>query len=278
MVSDHAIPFASVLTFFLSRKVISIFLVGLIVPSNDPNLLASTGDAAQSPFVIAANRAGIKVVASIINAVVLTSAWSAGNSGVLGASRTLYGLAREGHAPRIFLRVSRWGIPYVTILFFSLFITLGYMSLGKTASVVFGWFQDLISAAAFINWIIICMVYLRFYYGMKKQGISRDELPWKGPFQPYGAWIGLCSFAFILLTAGYATFIHGQWDTETFFSCYFNIPLILILYFGFKFTKKTKLVPLEEMPIRNFIQIYQENPEPPEKPVTGWKRLNILWS
>lgn len=61
--------------------VLSIFMVGLIVPSNDPNLLQSTGNAAQSPFVIAAKRAGIKVVPSIINAVVLTSAWSAGNSG-----------------------------------------------------------------------------------------------------------------------------------------------------------------------------------------------------
>jgi amino acid transporter len=57
-------------------------MVGLIVPSNDKDLLRSTGTAAQSPFVIASTRAGIKVVPSIINAVVLSSAWSAGNSGV----------------------------------------------------------------------------------------------------------------------------------------------------------------------------------------------------
>lgn len=61
--------------------VLSIFMVGMIVPSNDPELLRSTGTAAQSPFVIAANNAGIKVVPSIINAIVLTSAWSAGNAG-----------------------------------------------------------------------------------------------------------------------------------------------------------------------------------------------------
>jgi amino acid transporter len=61
---------------------LSIFMVGLIVPSNDPDLLRSMGTAAQSPFVIAAMRAGIKVIPSIINAIVLTSAWSAGNSGM----------------------------------------------------------------------------------------------------------------------------------------------------------------------------------------------------
>jgi amino acid transporter len=56
-------------------------MVELLVPSSDPNLLRSTGTAAQSPFVIAAKLAGIKAVPSIINFVVLTSAWSAGNSG-----------------------------------------------------------------------------------------------------------------------------------------------------------------------------------------------------
>jgi amino acid transporter len=56
-------------------------MVGMIVPSNDPELLNTTGTAAQSPFVIAANNAGIKIVPSVINAIVLTSAWSAGNTG-----------------------------------------------------------------------------------------------------------------------------------------------------------------------------------------------------
>lgn len=56
----------------------------------------------------------------------------------------------------------------------------------------------------------ICTVYLRFYYAMKKQGVSRDELPWKGPLQPYAAWTSLISITILLLTGGYTTFIHGQ--------------------------------------------------------------------
>ncbi len=229
-----------------------------VVPSNEPNLLHSTGNAAQSPFVIAAKRAGIKVVPSIINFVVLTSAWSAGNSILLGSSRTLYGksqllgglsplsgcfryrlcgsfqrllnvlllkitarsmltprsweigMAREGHAPKIFLRTSRMGIPYVAVTFISLFIALGYMTLSDGASVVFGWLQDLVSVAALIGWMVICTVYLRFYYGCKVQGIDRSELPWKAPFQPYAAWLSLVSFALLLLTGGYTIFIRRK--------------------------------------------------------------------
>ena len=70
---------------------ITIFIVTLIVPSNSKDLLRATGNAAQSPFVIAATLAGIKVVPHIMNAVVLTSAWSALNSGMLVSSFIVLG-------------------------------------------------------------------------------------------------------------------------------------------------------------------------------------------
>ncbi|KAL2071647.1 hypothetical protein VTL71DRAFT_12882 [Oculimacula yallundae] len=257
--------------------VLSIFMVGLLVPSDDENLLRSTGNAAQSPFVIAATRSGIKIVPSIINAVVLTSAWSAGNTVLLTGSRTLYGMAREGKAPKFFLRTNRMGIPYVAVGSISVFMCLGFMTLSSGASVAFGWLQDLVSVAALVGWMTICTVYLRFYYGCKKQGISRDLLPWKAPFQPYAAWFSLISFIILLLTGGYITFIHGHWNTETFVSAYINIPIYLTLYFGYKFVKKTSIIPLSEIPIQHYLDIANANPEPPAKPKTGIHRFNILW-
>nr|OQO23832.1 hypothetical protein B0A51_09776 [Rachicladosporium sp. CCFEE 5018] len=276
----RAIPMAAKRIFVrvLLFYVLSIFFVGMLVPSNDKNLLQSTGTAAQSPFVIAATGAGVKVVPQIINAVVLTSAWSAGNSGLLNGSRILYGLAREGRAPKIFKRVNRFGIPWVAVASLSLFVCLGFMSLSSGASTVFSWLQDLVSVAALVNWTIICIVYLRFFYAMKKQGIPRERLPWKAPLQPYAAWIGVFSFIILLLTGGYTTFIHGHWDNETFVSSYFNIPLIFLLYFIYKFAAKTKMVSLTDSPIMEFILIAERNPEPPAKPKKGLRKLNILWS
>ncbi|EMC91161.1 hypothetical protein BAUCODRAFT_316905 [Baudoinia panamericana UAMH 10762] len=256
--------------------VISIFFVGMLVPSNDPDLLSGSGTA-HSPFVLAASRAGVKVVPSIINAVVLTSAWSAGNSGMLLGSRTLFGLAREGRAPKIFARVSRFGIPYVAVIWFSLFICLGYMTLSNGAATVFGWLQDLVAVAGMINWTIICLVYLRFYYAMKKQGIPRSRLPWKAPFQPYIAWLGVIAFPLLVLTGGYTTFIHNHWDNETFVSSYIDIPIVLLLYFGYKVVTKSKIVPLAEVPIMKYIEIAEQNPEPLEPPKKKWKMFNLLW-
>lgn len=57
----------------------SAFLIGLLVSPTDPSLdLRST--AAKSPFVIAIKNAGIPALPGIINAVLLSSAWSAGNA------------------------------------------------------------------------------------------------------------------------------------------------------------------------------------------------------
>ncbi|OAA55006.1 Amino acid/polyamine transporter I [Niveomyces insectorum RCEF 264] len=275
-----SIPMAARRVFWriLIFYVVSIFFVGLLVPSSDPKLLKSTGNAAQSPFVLAATRAGIRAVPSIINAVVLTSAWSAGNSSLLWGSRILYGMALEGRAPRVLTRVNRFGVPYLTVLFYGAFMGLAYMSLSSTAVTVFAWLKDLVAVATLVNWMVMTAVYLRFYYGMQKQGIARDELPWTAPLQPYLAWSAMAMFVLLLLTGGFAVFLHGRWSDETFVSSYVNIPIFALLYAGYKVIKRSKVIPLEDIPIRHFLQIYQNEPRVPVKPVMGWRRLNILWS
>ncbi|KAK4497939.1 hypothetical protein PRZ48_010595 [Zasmidium cellare] len=277
----QAIPQAAKRIFWrvLIFYMLTIFMVGLVVPSNDPQLLRSTGTAAQSPFVIAANNAKIKVVPSIINAIVLTSAWSAGNSNMLTGSRVLFGMANAGQAPKFFTRLNRMGIPYVCVGLLGIFIALGYMSLEDTASEVFTWLQDLVAISTLTDWTIVLITYLRFYYGCKAQGIDRKkELPWAAPFQPWFSWISLVLFLLLLLTSGYTTFIHGHWSTETFISSYFNIPFVLILYFGYKLWKGTRIIPLREIPIRGFIDVANANPEPRIPKKTGLRRLNVLWS
>lgn len=85
--------------------------VGVLVPYNDTALLMAlaTGapGAASSPWVIAIKRAGIPVLPSIINAVILSSACSAGNAFLYNGSRYLMSLAQLGLAPRVFMRCSK---------------------------------------------------------------------------------------------------------------------------------------------------------------------------
>lgn len=59
----RSIPKALKKTFFrvVVFYVLSIFVISLLVPANDPRLSRSTGTAAQSPFVIALERTGSRV-------------------------------------------------------------------------------------------------------------------------------------------------------------------------------------------------------------------------
>ncbi|BAS14813.1 proline-specific permease ProY [Arthrobacter sp. Hiyo8] len=54
--------------------------------------------------------------AHILNAVVITSALSAINSDIFGAGRILFGLSQQGHAPKSFGRISRHGVPWMTVV------------------------------------------------------------------------------------------------------------------------------------------------------------------
>ena len=199
-------------------------------------------------------------------------------------------MAVHGHAPAVFKRLNRFSVPYVAISFIGSFMCLGYMSLSNSATMVFGWLRDIVAISTLVDWGIVCIVYLRFYYGCKKQGVDRyRELPWAAPFQPYFTWASLTLFILLLLTGGFSTFIHGHWDTQTFISAYINIPIVLALYFGYKLWKKTRIIALENIPIVGLIQFYlcykEDEPEPQPKKglretqhslVVGSVRTNIF--
>ncbi|KAJ6002219.1 hypothetical protein N7499_001916 [Penicillium canescens] len=239
--------------------VLSIFIVGLIVPYNDSKLVISTGTASQSPFVLAFQRSGVKVVPHIINAVVCTSAISSSSSCIFIASRTLYGLSQDGHAPKFFQRCNRFGTPYFAVGLTVLLLPLMYMSEGSNSSTVFNWFVNITTVAGLIGWIVIEATYLRFYASLKKQGYSREELPYKTPFQPYTAWITGFMVVMIVLTSGYDVFCEGRWNTSTFLTSYLNIAIFAALYVFFKIFLKSKIIPLEEVDIKSeFDKIQKE--------------------
>jgi amino acid transporter len=154
------------------------------------------------------------------------------------------------------------------------------MSLSRSATIVFQWLRDIVAVATLVDWLIVCIVYLRFYYGCKKQSVDRHkELPWAAPFQPYFTWASLTLFTLLLITSGFSTFISGHWDTEVFVSSYINIPIVLGLYFGYKFWRKTRIIALENIPLVGLIQFYlsHEEAEPEPQPRKGFARFNILW-
>ena len=232
--------------------VLALFLVGLCVSSQDPLLLnaidASAPGAAQSPFVIAIRNAGIKTLPSIINAVVLSSAWSAGNSFFYASTRVLYAAALDGKAPAI-LKWERFGVPYGCVAATTALGCLVYLNVNNRAAEVFFWISNLSAVSTLIVWASVCYTYLRFYYGLRYNGIDRDTLPYKAPMQPFLAYFSICFCLLIAFFNGFDAFFPGKLSAKTLVPPYIDIPIFLTLFLGYKFVKRTKFVKLSEMDI-----------------------------
>lgn len=76
--------------------IVNLFLIGLIVPENSDLYSGEGSTSRHSPFVIAIQLAGIKVLPSIFNAVILISVMSVANSCTFGSTRTMQALAANG--------------------------------------------------------------------------------------------------------------------------------------------------------------------------------------
>ncbi|EMD38505.1 hypothetical protein CERSUDRAFT_113683 [Gelatoporia subvermispora B] len=225
-----------------------VFIIGLLVPSTNQALFVankSKAGAAASPFVVATTLVGIKVLNHIINACILVFVLSAANSDLYIGSRTLYGLAVQGQAPRIFARVNRMGVPYPALILCTSFCALVFLNLSAGSSTVFGWFVNLVSTFGAITWMCICYTHIRFMNAVKTQGLSRDSLPYKAPLQPFGSWFALISTAIITLFKGFDTFI--PFTKDTFVTSYIALPAFVLFWGGYKLYYRSRVIPLDDV-------------------------------
>ncbi|KAI9567928.1 amino acid permease [Boletus coccyginus] len=232
-----------VLVFYIG----GVFVIGLLVPSSDPLLDLNSNNASASPFVIAFNEAGIRALPSIINAAILTSAWSASSSDIYLASRSLYGLAVSGSAPKIFSRTTGSGLPYVAVGVCSCSAFLAYMTLGSSSGIVFTWLANFAATSGLVAWLGIGVTYLRFYEGMKAQGIDRKTLPFAPRMQPFAGWWCVCGSGFALLFSAWEVFLRGNWSTATFVTDYFPIIFFPVLYVSAKLVMRVPTVRADDM-------------------------------
>ncbi|KAF2739881.1 hypothetical protein EJ04DRAFT_456393 [Polyplosphaeria fusca] len=259
--------------------------VGINVPYDDEELslafsMGSPG-AAASPYVVAMNRLGIKILPHIVNALVLASAFSAGNSYVYCASRSLFGMALEGKAPRIFTRCTGNGVPIYCVGFVLCIALLAFLQVGASSAVVLSWFVNLVTASQLINFSVMTITFIRFYKACKIQGLNRDHLPYKGWLQPYAAYYGLIGTTIMALVGGYNVFLIGNWSVADFLFSYMVVFLFPVVYLGWKLIKRTKIVRLDQMDLygnMEEIEVYENNyvPMPDKNRFDKW--LNKIFS
>ncbi|KAF5386794.1 hypothetical protein D9615_001606 [Tricholomella constricta] len=224
--------------------VIGSLCIGIVVPYSDPDLLSALSNArpgaGSSPYVIAMEKLQIKVLPHIVNALILTAVFSAGNSYVYCASRTLLGLALEGKAPKFLTRCTAHGVPIYCVGVTLAIALSSFLQVSNNAAVVLQWFVNLVTASQLINYAIISFTYIRFYEALKAQGISRGSLPHKGSWQPFCGYYGLIGTLTMAFVGGYTVFLPGRWDVPNFLFSYAMIGIVPTLFLFWKFMHKTE--------------------------------------
>jgi amino acid transporter len=207
-----------ILTDLLQFYMVSLTIVGCLVPYTDPDLLNGTGssDANASPFVIAVKNAGIGGIPSVMNVVIMFAVLSVGNSSIYGSSRTLAALADRGQAPKILGYIDRNGRPLVSILFSSAFGFICYIVAAgsNTRTQAFNWMIAISGLAAIFTWASICMCHIRFRAAWKLRGHTLDELAFRSQAGVIGSWIGFI-FNCLILVAQFWTgmqILHQQYN------------------------------------------------------------------
>lgn len=175
--------------------VLSIGIMLCLFPWNE---IGSEG----SPFVQVFAGLGIPAAEHIINAVVLTAALSAMNSIFYAATRTMYGLAEQHHAPAAFAHVSRNGVPVwpVTVVAGCLVVGLG----------LYFWIPDqlflvvasIATFATVYTWATILLAHHRMRRELRSAGRSPGTFAL--PFWPVLSYLGLAFMAFIVVILGFS--------------------------------------------------------------------------
>lgn len=199
-----------------------------------------------SPFVVAAQEAGVDKLADAVNGLLLVFTISAANSDIYLASRTVWALGKDGQAPHIMGRTNARGVPIPAVALSSLFIALGFMNATKSSKTVFGYFVSLVTLFGALNWVSILVSYLAMIKAMKVQGVAREVMPYRNILLPWGAYLALFLTALVIIFNGYAAFI-PHFQVDKFLTSYIGIPVYIINVLWWKFFKKTKRVKPEEV-------------------------------
>ncbi|HEY9576534.1 MAG TPA: amino acid permease [Pseudobacillus sp.] len=224
--------------------VLAIVIISFLIPYTNESLQDSTVMA--SPFTLVFEKAGLAFAASAMNAVILTSVLSAGNGCLYVTSRIMYAMAQDGQAPQFLAKVNKRGVPVRALVATAIIGMLAFLASIFGDGAVYVWLMNSVGITTFIFWLGIAVSHYRFRKAYVAQGYSLEDLPYRAKWFPYGPLFAIALCLFILLGQNLEGFITGNINLASVLAAYIGLPIFLGLWLGYKFIKKTKVIPLEE--------------------------------
>ncbi|EYD36014.1 lysine-specific permease [Acinetobacter baumannii 25493_8] len=232
--------------------ILCIFIIGTLIAYDDPNLLqaAATENIALSPFTLLYEKVGFSFAASLMNAVILTAILSAGNSGMYSSTRMLFDMAQQGRAPKWFAKLDNRGVPMNALYATTFIAAFCFLTTFIGEKQVFNWLLNMSGMCGFIVWLGIAISHYRFRKGYIAQGYKLEDLAYRAKFFPFAPWFAFILCSVIILGQNYQAVLGGKIDWIGLLSTYISLPLFLVIWLGYKWKNKTKLIPYDQMDVK----------------------------
>lgn len=134
-----------------------------------------------SPFVMIFHALDSNWIANVLNVIILTAALSVYNSCVYSNSRMMYGLAKQGNAPKAMLKINKRGVP-MAALAISAISTGGCVLINYfMPAQAFGFLMALVVSALVLNWAVISITHMKFKLAKIKQRQKTRYPSWGYP-------------------------------------------------------------------------------------------------
>ena len=189
--------------------------------------------------------AGVLGAATLMNAVILTSILSAGNSGLYASTRMLYALAMDGKAPKLFKMVNRRGVPIPALIMTTAIGGFAFLTsiIGNGGAYI--WLVNVSGLSGFIVWMGIAWSHYRFRKAYVAQGNNLQDLKFRARWFPLGPIIALLMCAFVIIGQNYQAFF-GTGSLIEIISSYIGLPVFVAVWVGHKLVTKSKGISAKE--------------------------------
>ena len=245
---ERAVPKAIKQVFWriLLFYILAIFVIGMLIPYNSNALMGGDNDVATSPFTLVFKNAGLAFAASFMNAVILTSVLSAGNSGMYASTRMLYSMSKDKLAFASFGKTNKHGVPYLSLIATGVLVVVIFL-VQKLSGNAYEYIVAASGMTGFIAWVGIAVSHYRFRRAFNVQHHRKSELKYKAKWFPFGP-IFAGILCVIVIVGQDVDFIKtGHFDLNRFIITYMGIPVFLVFFIYHKLRYKTKKIPLEEV-------------------------------
>jgi lysine-specific permease len=227
--------------------ILGLLVIGLLIPYTNESLIGGgLENISKSPFTIVFEKAGLAVAAAFMNAVILTAVLSAGNSGMYASTRVLWVLAQEGKAPRFLKKINQRGVPINALIVTASVGMIAFLASFFGDGIVYTWLLNASGMTGFIAWLGIAISHYRFRQAMAAQGRDLRELPFRAKWFPFGPLFAAILCIVVILGQNYQAFTGESVDWYGLAVSYIGLIIFLVVWAGYKWSRKTKLVPLEE--------------------------------